>query len=481
MDYELQNMNERIDINGIYDIFNIMEYELIRNNHKYIYNIKEDDYYNDLYNKLVKKIIVNSKDINNQKYNKYNNYNNNQKGGSISAIALPGLMISTSSSIIISSVIGYIIYRILTRPKCRPKYSLIDHEPTIQEIIFLFIPKKYIQQVFPNVNLDISNDIIEYTKKTLEIFSSVLNIIAPSSTFGQIASSTVETVSGIALTALSTTTGAFTFGATIILNYLVKVFNMIKDAVGLMLRFVEALLSIFYLIDGESRKVLYDLLQINFNDGPYGVKCWVDYILTTYAKDTNFVKKICGILNSLLSAIYNRFISFISKALSFGIPDGGVVGILFSTLISLFKCKTYDAVLYLLNNTYNKISYDKQLLIEKPELMKKMLDTNINKTKSLFQKFGMNDRINKIISNITKNKNTNLYDLLINNTSMFAFIVNKVFAMVFAILQFLSHCSNRGFCSKLFNIEFSKSSSNNDNNNNNDDIVTVTTNKNDDN
>lgn len=451
MKYKLVKYNENnnikgyINVEGIYYLYNIMEDKLLKNHKKYLSVIEKNDEYKNLYDQLTKKIngVIEQK--------KYSSNNFVQTGGQ-AVLYLPFILSGASSGLMVCAVVGYIIYRFLTAPRCRPAYPIsIDIVPQYKDIIFKLIPQEVFIKYLPS-SVDLSNmddtQLSETIKNSLNIFSIVLEIIAPDSIIGQLISGIVEVVAGVAVTVAEVVSA----GALTAVNYLLKAFNLLKDAISFLLKFVNVAINITQILfDDDTKRILNDIFTIDFTDGPFGVKCWVEYIMNKYAKNTEFMKKICSIFNKILSAVYNKLISFISKAITFAVPEGGVAGTLFSTFISVLKCKTYDFALLRLNATYDKMSYDTQILFEKPLLMKKFLDAGIMSGKGFFD-FINNNVIQKatgLVGGNSKINITSLYDFLIDNTYFFSYAINKAFAMVFTIMHILSMCSKLGFCNTL--------------------------------
>ena len=368
-----------------------------------------------------------------------------QKGGA--PLLIPFLLSGASSSIILTTVLSYFFFRFLTGPKCRPSYplSIIGPVPTYKDIVIKIVPPVIVEKILPNVEDISDNELINLIKSYLETFSGVLNLIAPDSAIGQAITSVVELTAGVAVTALE----AITAGAAVVVNYIMKIFNLAKDAFGLLLKFIDSIIKLFDVLkNDDSKRILNDLLTVDFSNGPFGVKCWVNYIIDKYGKDNEFMKYVCGIFNKILSIVYNKFISFISKALTFAIPDGGIAGVLFSAFISLLKCKTYDFALLKLNNAYDKMSYDKQILFEKPKLMKDILDTYLAKGKGFIDTFDSVVTVN-IKNALADTGDFSIFSFLSNNTEMFSYTISKMFAIVFGILELLSKCAKYGFCDNI--------------------------------
>ncbi|ARF08822.1 hypothetical protein Catovirus_1_872 [Catovirus CTV1] len=430
--YDENNIVGYIDIEGMFDIYNSKNQKLLKKYDYYLKSIQRDPKVYESYKKIVNKTI---KYVNND-----SKYNPNIQYGGQFPVFIPFIMSGVSSSLVVGLVITYIFFRLFAAPKCRPVYpiSIGKPVPEYKQIILNIIPGTIVDKYFPTIKNVNEKELITTVRDYLDTFSTVLAIIAPDSAIGQAATKVVEFTAGVAVTALE----GITAGATVVVNYLVKAFNLLKDAVALLIKIVDAVISLGEILQNDdSKRIMNDLFNIDFKDGPFGVKCWVEYILDKYGNDNVFLKSSCAVFNKLLSTIYDKLISFISKTISFAIPDGGIGGVLFSGFVSVLKCKTYDFALLRLNKAYDKMSYNKQLLFEKPDLMKKTLDDYLSKGKFFVDKF--DDLVVKKISDIS------LYNFLSTNTESLSLILNKVLALVFSIMYVLSNCAKRGFCDTL--------------------------------
>lgn len=447
MRYKLKKSNDMpkiyIDINEALNMYNVIGEKMLETMNNNIDYVKNDPKYGQLFDPSVKKL---SRIVNDNKY--YKNTHADliiQKGGA--PLLIPFLLSGASCSVVLTAILSYFFFRFLTGPKCRPSYplSMIGPVPKYRDIVLKIVPPAIVDKIIPDLDGISDNEIIQLIKSYLETFSGILNLIAPDSAIGQAITGIVEVTAGVAVTALETITA----GAAVVVNYILKIFNLAKDAFGLLLKFIDSTIQLFDVLQNDdSKRILNDLFTIDFTNGPFGVKCWVDYVLDKYGKDNEFMKYICSVFNKILSVIYNKFIAFISKALTFAIPDGGIAGVLFSAFISLLKCKTYDFALMKLNNAYDKMSYDKQILFEKPKLMKDILDMYLEKGKGFIDTFDNLVTVN-IKSALSDTGDFSVFNFLSNNTELFSYTISKMFAIVFAILGLLSKCAKYGFCDNI--------------------------------
>lgn len=409
MKYKLMKINDKNQIDGylnfavMMQIYNLIGGKITNKFNLHYEKIKQNPEYLNKYNVLVeylsKKQIV-------------------QNGG-LSSYVIPTVFAGVSSSVIITSCIAFILFRLLTAPSCRESYPIFpaDKVPEIKDIILRLIPK----YIIPDADsLDV-NGVLSSIKEFNDTIKIPLSLLLPESGVGEALETASQIVAGISISALTVATA----GIASILNYLLKAFNLLKDIAGLLFKLFDAFGSVVDLLDDpESRRIVYDIFNIDFRDGPFGVKCWVDFIMSKYGSNTLLMQKVCMIFNKIMDIIYKRLVKFLSKALSFAIPDGGVSGVLFDTILSFMKSKTFSYALSKMEQAYEKMSYDTQLLFEDPILMKATLESILETGK---------DFVNKV--------DPNIYNIIYDNTAFFAFSINKIFAIVFAMLQIFARCS----------------------------------------
>ena len=340
-----------------------------------------------------------------------------QKGGV--DLIIPLVFFSVSSSLLITSSVAFILYKIFTKATCRDKYPIypLDKVPTFKEIVLTLTPK----YIIPNVeSLDLDTFFVKIDEY-IAILGGPMSIIAPESTVSKYLGDIVEIIAGVGLTSLNVASA----GVTTALGYLVKFFNFAKEAIGLLYKLFQALNDLSKIVnDSESLHVLYDVFNINFKDGPFGTRCWVDYILNSYAKGTDIFKKTCSLFNKISDKIFDKLIKFLAKALTFSIPDAGISGVLFAGILSLLKSRTYDYLLTKMNQAYDKMSYDSQLMFENPKIMKETIENYLKKSEKFIRKLG-----------------DNVYEILYNNVEFVAFTINKLFAFIFSMFYVFSICS----------------------------------------
>jgi len=340
-----------------------------------------------------------------------------QRGGSTEAI-LPLVFSGLSSSMIVSSIVAYILFRIFTRPKCKPTYPIYpeDKVPELKDVIMTLIP----EYAIPGAeDMDIET-YLDAVNQFMDIIRIPLEIISPSSLLGNLATGTIEVAAGIGVSVVT----VLTAGVGAVLNYLLKFITLLKEAIGFLFGLIDVIQGLGdLLVDSENVRFVYDILNIDFRDGPFGVKCWVEYIMNKYGENTSLLSSMCIIFNNIADKIADKLIKFISKAITISIPDGGISGVLLSAVLMVLKSGAYGLAIIKLNQAYNKFSYDTQLLFEKPLLMKANLEKVLKSAESYIRKLG-----------------DNVYEILYNNTAFFAFTINKVFALVYALLYVFSKC-----------------------------------------
>ena len=73
-------------------------------------------------------------------------------------------------------------------------------------------------------------------------------------------------------------------------------------------------------IDPNAVRFLYDVLSANFDEGPDGVKCYIDYMFKIYGE-----KEARVFICDLFSMAYNEMVDFIGASIASAIPDIGFV------------------------------------------------------------------------------------------------------------------------------------------------------------
>lgn len=264
--------------------------------------------------------------------------NLSQKGG-YSTELLAGIGATTlgisSSSLLFTIIVGVGLYMVFSRKTCSPEYPLVSHdEPiTFQKLLYIFLPPDFIPKdelekppsKIMNKDLgkalenlmsttDGANDQVVRVISILDKLDAVISVIDPESTFGQVGLRTLQT----ALGAIATIAGVG-----IPLDIIVNLIFTIKDAIAFVIKILNLISYIFKVLNQicpAEREVLmyyiYDILNINFETGPIGVKCQYDYIKQKYPTH----EKLNLILCKLFAVVYMKFTSFLSNAISTSIP-----------------------------------------------------------------------------------------------------------------------------------------------------------------
>jgi hypothetical protein len=227
-------------------------------------------------------------------------------------------------------------------------------------------------------------------------------------------------------------------------------------------------------LDPDAIRFIADLFNINFNDGPSGVKCWVDQIYKKYNMEgTNIF------LCQALMPLYFPLVEFIANFIGTSIPNVGIIVIekMKKMMKTNFGKKLgMKLVIRHLKKSYRKIPKKFRKMIEDPDKFKDYIDTELNYYReSLRKAFGIDEEmiyenemeggmigppgykfakkfiekrtgdimritgINKIfipqIRNVDK-----LINLILMHSEFFPYVLNKLLAISFAILYVFKKC-----------------------------------------
>lgn len=323
-----------------------------------------------------------------------------------------------TGSLLVSSVIAYFIYKLITRQKCRSVYPLVDESRviTLKDILLQIIPKTWI----PNAEeMDVDEFVLDFKQK-LDIIKIPLDLlmILGDSFLG-------FAVQGIARVAASV--GAIIGTAGLGGDTIVNLIFVFKDIIRTIYAIIDELVEFVAVsADPMGMRFMYEIFNIDFRDGVFGVECWINYILNTYGTDNSAFAHICKMFNKLLT----KMADLIGSAISTLLPDtAGIAAIIISTILRLAEGKAYGAAAKKLADFYEEIPRDQQMLLEKPLLMKVYLDDTIGFIEDIVvNKLGLSD-------------GKNVMDTLRNNTAFFSVTVNKMFALIFSILFILEKCA----------------------------------------
>lgn len=375
-----------ITINGIYDLYESDKSFFIENQN-YFKNYIQDKQINKLY----KQILTNINSL-------------EQKGGSLSSLAIGGIVTGTSSSCILTTIIGYFIYKWLSNNYCNKSYPITlrnSPPPTVQDII---------QKLFPfKLNISTSNP-YEYINQVgiyISNFQQILSVIKGSN----IIEKTGWAITRIAASAgLAIGTGGT--GGDIIISYIYTILSALEVILSILNELTKQLNN------EKALRILNDMFAINFAHGPKDVKCWTLFVLNHYNDDPEYFILLCNFYNIILPTLSD----FIGNMLSDMIPNSlGLPAFLTPLIIRYAKNNFFTQMERQLMSNYNMIPYDLREILQHPERLGKYIQRKAGT--------GVN-----LIPN-------DIYQLLLSNGILFGYILHKLVAFMYATIYIFSRCS----------------------------------------
>ena len=343
--------------------------------------------------------------------NKYNNdieYKNItvQHGGD------PFFLISSG----IAAVLGvlFVIYKHAKRPKCRLEYPIVDEDevPTVEELIIKILPKSFVGKFTDAENL------LKTIYLELKKISKPFNFLNEDTLGKKIGIESLKIVSSVAADVVT-----FGAGGDVIISFIFT----IKNTIDLLMQIIKQIFDI--LENNQEIRFIYDILNINFTGGPFGVKCWIKYILDEYGSDSEVYGKICSFFDGIL----DKLATFIGNALGTMIPDSaGLPGLIIPIIVDKARSGALTYLEKKIDSYYKKIPKHYRVLIKHPKSFKKFLDKKIRKKSTL-----------KVIFKLLgKKKGKQLIITLINNTEMFTHGIHKGFSLMYTLIRIFLECEN---------------------------------------
>lgn len=222
---------------------------------------------------------------------------------------------------------------------CKKSYPMVEEVPEINDILSAMLPESMnINDM--NARINTINDTISY--------------ITPESTAAKIADTTLKT----AVSAVSAIIGA---------DAVVNLVITIKDAITLIVKIFGILAKVMSVVstitDPEQQnntvRLIYDIFHINFDNGPKGVECHMNYILKEYKKMGVDTSVVCDIFTPL----YDAMMTFLGSLLSSIPMVAGTprVAIQILTQSKLVRNVIIGQIIKLFKNTYKKLKKNKAL------------------------------------------------------------------------------------------------------------------------
>ena len=399
------NNNKFITIDGLIWFYDIIKNKPIK---FYLDFIKQNPQYYEFYVYLYQKYT--------KKINKSKKLKLVKSGG---AISIPVVVFGLTGSLLVSSVIAYFIYKLLTRQKCRSEYPTIGETQvvTLKDIMLQIIPKTWI----PNAEQMNQDEFVADLRLKLDLIRIPLDLlmIIGDSVLGFVATGIARVAASIGAIVASSGLGGDT---------IVNLIFIFKDIVRTIYSITDSLIEFAITTsDPMAMRFLYEIFNIDFRDGAFGVECWINFILEKYGTDNQAFRYICAMFDKLLV----KMADLIGSAISTMLPNtAGIAAIIISTILRLAESKAYSVSIYKLMEFYEQVPRDQQMLLERPLLTKVYLDNTIKILENIIvDKLGISD-------------GKKVADTLKNNTAFFSVTVNKMFALMFAILHVLERCSS---------------------------------------
>jgi hypothetical protein len=390
----MDNYDKIIDISGTLELAEIMNHDdkFKKRIPHYVELIKNNSEAKKEFNKI---IIELNKIIN----------NNNQTGGAL--IIPPGVILGgVVSSITLTAVVGFFIYRWFFAKKCRLEYPLYpdDRVPTIEDVIFKIFPKSWNGKGRHGMQL------IKSMQRRVHGLFKYVSIFSAKSTMGSIAINAFRLTASVGATVLTAGVG------TEIINFIFTFKNVLEIMDDYLTEIVEISRN------PEALRLLYDISNINFKDGPYGVKCWIKYILDSYETESPAYRLVCGMFRKLM----NRIAEFIGNMISSMLPQLSGIPAILAPLIAKYAAKGgFMKIISTLDSYYNKVPYHMKYLIENPSKMKEYLDKHIDLANRFLLGFGKKP-----------------FAVIKANTGFFAHGMSKMLAIIYAVMYLLVECLN---------------------------------------
>lgn len=311
----------------------------------------------------------------------------------------------------------------------------------------------------------ITNILLGENRETIiQIMDVIQQIDFTNSNIANLLQKAIQTIGGTIATVLSMGGGgdmivnsAFTIKHAITL--LAKVITTIDEISKTMMTDNE--------IDDDAIRLVMDLLNMDFKDGPNGIKCWVEQIIRKYNTENSRLF-VC----ELVRKVYPNMVAFISNLIGSSVPDIGIVvihAVEKAMMTNFGKGMVMKGVIRNVRRQYNKIPQKFRKIIANPplmsELIRKRLEPLLNylngeksnkKTSKSFFRLPHNvlaDYAKSAVSTITStvaetfispdqfNKFIELVNVSVENSEYIAYIINKLMAFTFASLYFIELCS----------------------------------------
>jgi hypothetical protein len=328
---------------------------------------------------------------------------------------------------------------------CHPTYPIVSTQSLIRPIDVLHainpqLAQPHIQNLIHTIN-DQVNGYISYVMTALELGLSAGAIVASGG-----------------------------MGGDVIVKLIFTIFDSIQFASFL----INSILS---LNNPILMQFLMDILNVDFREGPYGVECWVNYLLNYYSNRPEALRNLCN----FYKRIRNKVMVFIGKLIGGLLPNVPriLIGEITKKMATMAQSDLYEFV----KKQYAIVPPHVKMMIEKPEMLKHNIDmalysandfivnlpnllpqivASIIKRSGSLSPIPMTGFVSSVAGNIagqsleTISKITGLTNLeqltktpgginqffgkITRNSETIAILINKIFAFIFSILYILTIC-----------------------------------------
>jgi len=409
--------NILITLNGLSTYTNVYKDKLILESQLYYNTINNNKKLKNIYKILCKNIL------------------SYQKGGDISSGTI--IIAGVSSSLLLIGVAA-LVYYWWVYPRCKPSYPLTptDEIRSPADIILNMMPSNWKKAAEGRDPIGVLHTIQDYIH-TMMVPLEILNTDGAGIS-KKIAVNTTRFITGAA--AAVATLGA---GGDILINFLFTV----QSTMDTVISFIDNIIEIA--TDTDSIRLLYDIFLIDFTDGPFGVECWIEYIIKTYGDTNNAYLKVCTFFNNMIQKLAN----FLGNLLSTMIPDNaGLVAMIVPPLIVNFRDGFFSAIEDKLNEYYDKIPEDYQQMLQHPELFKQFIQETLSSGANI---------LNTLTIGKTKGATDELINMLTKNLTAIITMIHKCCALMWSLMYIFMNCKKQNEIDEIINNQ-----NNNDQNNN---------------
>jgi hypothetical protein len=400
--YKLQRLtkdpfNMTLSLDSIILYHKIHEKHINDNCEKHIGYIKENPICNQLYCRIYKQL-----------YGPLGICN--QSGGTSEALVLGIPVISSSiASMSIMSTVACLLYLYFSQGSvCKDSYPLVNKKrvPSAIDVILKFLPSSYKKNLTGGDVIDNLNII----KFNLETILSYFDFISSKTTAQAVRTGIIRAVTSVGAAVASMGAGGDT---------VISMIFTIKSAIEVMIQIAIEFIDLA--LDPASMRLLYDLFNVNFRDGPAGVKCWVLYIKDAYGATS----KAYGIICDMFDRLMNKLAEFVGNLLSSMIPDSlGLGAYVVPFIMSNYREGALDYMEDKLNGYYDEIPYELQTMIQDPHAFKEYIVEIFNTATYVIPGF---DSISEKVGKYAE---------------MFALIIHKLFALVYSLIHIFMSCGH---------------------------------------